>query len=301
VGVSYGEMNNKASNFTFYYTKVKRLLLIFLLFSCVLNAQTRKKHARQREIGIFGGASYYLGDLNTRTHFVYSKPAAGAFFRMAMTYRYAFRFGFNYGSVWASDSKSGELNQIERDLHFKSDIYEAHALYEFNFVDYRIGKDKLYFTMFLFAGIGGYYMNPKADLGSGYVNLTSLNTEGQGSTLYPDRKPYKSMALCFPIGGGIKYALNDRINIGFEVLHRITNTDYIDDVSTTYVESSLFPANPDGSTSNGLLLSDRSYELGTPIGIPGRQRGNSKQKDQYVTAMLHLTFNLQSYKCPTAN
>ena len=109
------------------------------------------------------------------------------------------------------------------------------------------------------------------------------------------------MAICFPIGGGIKYALNDRINIGFEVLHRITNTDYIDDVSTTYVESSLFPANPDGSTSNGLLLSDRSYELGTPIGIPGRQRGNSKQKDQYVTAMIHLTFNLQSYKCPTAN
>ncbi|MEO5948112.1 MAG: hypothetical protein ABIP79_14940, partial [Chitinophagaceae bacterium] len=80
-----------------------------------------------------------------------------------------------------------------------------------------------------------------------------------------------------------------------------TNTDYLDDVSKTYVDPSVFPPNPDGSPSNGLLLSDRSYELGTPIGIPGRQRGNSKQKDQFVTAMFHVTFNLQSYKCPTYN
>ncbi|HRH10315.1 MAG TPA: DUF6089 family protein [Bacteroidia bacterium] len=257
MGVSYGEMNNKASNFTFYYTKVKRLLLIFLLFSCVLNAQTRKKHARQREIGIFGGASYYLGDLNTRTHFVYSKPAAGAFFRMAMTYRYAFRFGFNYGSVWASDSKSGELNQIERDLHFKSDIYEAHALYEFNFVDYRIGKDKLYFTMFLFAGIGGYYMNPKADLGSGYVNLTSLNTEGQGHS-------YSKYQICVPFGVGIKWNATDIFGFGFEWGPRKLFTDYLDDASKAF---------PYSNNANTVQT------FGT--GDPGTMRGNPKSKDWY--------------------
>jgi hypothetical protein len=41
--------------------------------------------------------------------------------------------------------------------------------------------------------------------------------------------------------------------------------------------------------------------VGEPIGLPGRQRGNSRQKDQFVTAMFHVTFNLQSYRCPTAN
>ena len=109
------------------------------------------------------------------------------------------------------------------------------------------------------------------------------------------------MGISIPFGAGFKYALNERINIGFEVLHRITNTDYLDDVSKTYVLPATFPLNPDGSSSNALLLSDRSYEIGEPIGIPGRQRGNSKQKDQFVTAMFHVTFNLQSYKCPTAN
>ena len=108
------------------------------------------------------------------------------------------------------------------------------------------------------------------------------------------------MAISIPFGGGIKYSFNERINIGFEVLHRFTNTDYLDDVSTTYVDPAVFPLNPDGSQSNAQLLYDRSYELGEPIGIPGRQRGNSKQKDQFVTAMFHVTFNLQSYKCPTA-
>ncbi|MBK6937299.1 MAG: hypothetical protein IPH18_10790 [Chitinophagaceae bacterium] len=133
------------------------------------------------------------------------------------------------------------------------------------------------------------------------VFLRPLNTEGQVSTLYPDRKPYNSMAFSIPFGGGVKYAINDRVNIAFEILHRFTTTDYLDDVSTTYVEPSLFPPNPaDGTPSDGFLLYDRSYELGTPIGTPGLQRGNSKQKDQFVTAMIHLTFNLQSYKCPTS-
>jgi hypothetical protein len=67
------------------------------------------------------------------------------------------------------------------------------------------------------------------------------------------------------------------------------------------VNPAAFPTNADLSPSSAFLLSDRSYELGEPIGIENRQRGNSKQKDQFVTVMFHLTFNLQSYRCPTAN
>ena len=109
------------------------------------------------------------------------------------------------------------------------------------------------------------------------------------------------MAFAIPFGVGLKYSFNERINIGFEIVHRFTNTDYLDDVSNTYVEPSVFPPNPDGTPSAALLLSDRSYETGTPIGIKGIQRGNSQHKDQFVTAMFYVSFNLQSYKCPTAN
>jgi hypothetical protein len=163
------------------------------------------------------------------------------------------------------------------------------------------GEPAYSFTPYVTLGAGVFSYDPYAYLKGEKIYLRSLGTEGQGTAMYPDRKPYSSMAISFPIGAGIKYALNERINIAFEILHRITTTDYMDDVSTTYVNSSVFPPNPDGSPSQALLMSDRSYETGEAIGIPGRQRGNSKQKDQFITAMFHVTFNLQSYRCPTAN
>jgi hypothetical protein len=161
------------------------------------------------------------------------------------------------------------------------------------------GEAAYSFTPYITLGVGLFNYDPYAYYRGEKVLLRPLGTEGQGSPLYPDRKQYSSMGISIPFGGGVKYAFNERVNIGFEVLHRFTNTDYLDDVSKTYVDPAAFPPNPDGSTSLALLLSDRSYEIGEPIGIPGRQRGNSKQKDQFVTAMVHLTFNLQSYRCPT--
>ncbi len=65
--------------------------------------------------------------------------------------------------------------------------------------------------------------------------LRGLGTEGQGNAAYPDRKPYGSMGICLPFGVGAKYAINPRMNIGVEISHRFTNTDYLDDVSKTYV------------------------------------------------------------------
>jgi hypothetical protein len=48
-----------------------------------------------------------------------------------------------------------------------------------------------------------------------------------------------------------------------------------------------------------MLLQDRSYETGPVIGIKGRQRGNSQQKDNYVIAQIGVSFNLSSYRCPS--
>jgi hypothetical protein len=162
------------------------------------------------------------------------------------------------------------------------------------------GEPGYNFTPYVTVGVGAFSYNPFAYLGGEKIFLRDVGTEGQGSSLYPDRKPYNTMAVSVPLGVGLKYALNDRINIGFEILYRFTTTDYLDDVSKTYVDPAAFPPNPDGSPSIGLLLTDRSYEIGEPIGVPGRQRGNSSQKDNFVTAMFHISFNLQSYKCPTA-
>jgi hypothetical protein len=175
---------------------------------------------------------------------------------------------------------------------------------DFNFFRFLPGDRDFNFTPYISLGVGAFSYDPYAYLQGQKYFLRPLGTEGQGSNLYPDRKPYSSMALCIPFGVGIKYALNDRFNIAFEITHRFTNTDYLDDVSKTYVDPAVFPPIPpavDNSTNPAYLLSDRSYELGDRIGIKGRQRGIDTNKDQFVTAMIYFTINLQSYKCPSAN
>ena len=282
--------------------KIIAVLIAGIVLMNTGNLRAQESVVQEGEFGIGVGAGHYFGDLTTRARLNRVKMAGTIFFRKNLGNYIAVRVGASFAQLGYSDRyNTHNKYMFSRNLSFNTKVWELTLQGDFNFFRFMPGEPQYSFTPYITFGAGVFNYDPYAYLRGEKIFLRPLNTEGQGSTLYPDRKPYKSMALCFPIGGGIKYALNDRINIGFEVLHRITNTDYIDDVSTTYVESSLFPANPDGSTSNGLLLSDRSYELGTPIGIPGRQRGNSKQKDQYVTAMLHLTFNLQSYKCPTAN
>ena len=161
------------------------------------------------------------------------------------------------------------------------------------------GEEGFNFTPYITFGVSVFSYDPYAYLNGQKYFLRTLGTEGQGSTLYPDRKPYTSMSLAVPLGVGFKYAINYKTNVGFEVVYRFTNTDYLDDVSKTYVDPAVFPPNPDGSPNTALLLSDRSYETGTPIGIKGRERGNSQNKDAFVTALFYVSFNLQSYHCPT--
>jgi opacity protein-like surface antigen len=257
---------------------------------------------QEGEFGIGLGAGHYFGDLNTRAGINRPKIAASIFFRKNFNNYVSARLGASFARLGYSDVYNTHNEYMyRRNLSFNNNVWELSLQGDFNFFRFLPGDPLYNFTPYVTFGVGAFSYDPFAYLAGEKIFLRPLGTEGQGSALYPDRKQYSTMGISFPVGAGIKYALNDRINIGFEILHRFTNTDYLDDVSKTYVDPSVFPANPDGSTSQALLLSDRSYEVGEPIGIPGRQRGNSRQKDQFVTAMFHVTFNLQSYRCPTAN
>lgn len=288
---------------------MKKLLAIFFLSTIIfgmipgkLNAQSQYAVRQEGEFGIGLGAGHYFGDLNTKAQLNRPKIAASLFFRKNFGNYVALRIGASFARLGYSDIYNDHNEFMRRrNLSFNSNVWELALQGDFNFFRFMPGEPGYNFTPYITLGAGVFSYDPFAYLGGEKIFLRPLGTEGQGTASYPDRKPYNSMAISIPFGAGLKYSLNERINIGFEILHRFTNTDYLDDVSTTYVDPTVFPTNPDGSPSHAQLLSDRSYELGEPIGIPGRQRGNSKQKDQFVTAMFTISFNLQSYKCPTAN
>ena len=276
-------------------------LFSFIALFSQQNLSAQESVVQEGEFGIGLGAGHYFGDLNTRANLNRPKMAASLFFRKNFGNYIASRLTASFAQLGYSDQYNDHNQYMySRNLSFNSRVWELSLQGDFNFFRFMPGEPDYSFTPYITIGAGVFNYDPYAYLQGEKIFLRPLGTEGQGSTLYPDRKPYASMGISIPFGGGVKYAFNDRFNIAFEVLHRFTNTDYLDDVSKTYVDPAVFPPNPDGTTSQALLLSDRSYELGEPIGIPGRQRGNSKQKDQFVTAMIHLTFNLQSYRCPTA-
>ncbi|HRE51792.1 MAG TPA: DUF6089 family protein [Flavitalea sp.] len=254
------------------------------------------------ELGISIGAAHYFGDLNTSGRINRPKPAIGVFFRKQFGNYIGLRVSGNYAQLGYSDIyNTDNTYQQRRNLSFNSNIFELALQGDFNFFRFVPGDPYHRFTPYVTMGLGVFSYDPFAMYRGRKVALRPLATEGQGNPAYPDRQPYGSMAFCIPLGVGIKYAINSRMSAGVEVSYRFTNTDYLDDVSKTYVGADRFPSLPDGEPSIAQLLQDRSYETGEIIGIEGRQRGLPKQKDNYVIAAFSLSFNLTSYKCPTAN
>lgn len=101
-----------------------------------------------------------------------------------------------------------------------------------------------------------------------------------------------------PLGVGCKYDLTS--NVRAEFVYRKLNTDYLDDVSTNYIDVNLYPNYFTGAKlNNAFLLNDRQYELNPGhITNVGDQRGGSKYNDSYFTFNIKVgyTFGRQRIK-----
>ena len=283
-------------------------LFTFLLISASSKAQMYYEDVQKGEFGVTLGGAHYFGDLNNRAAFNRPKPAFGIFFRKQFSEYISARVSAHFAQIGYSDIYSKNEFQRLRNLSFNSNIYEFAVQGDFNFFKFTPYNPANSFTPYVTLGVGVFNFDPYAYLKGQKIFLRPLGTEGQ-TIGYLGRKPYSTTALCIPFGVGLKYNLTEKVNISFEVAHRFTSTDYLDDVSSTYVGNGRFQSGP--LDANGLptssdvqLLQDRSYEVtkdGARFFSEGQQRGFSKQKDQYIIAEIGLSFNLSSYRCPTAN
>lgn len=262
-----------------------RLIFIIFFIFCGIFLSGREKPARSRpitwshDIGLMIGGAYYLGELNQGKHFNMSQPAAGVFYRFNQNHRVAYRAGFNYGNILGDDSQSDDEDQIMRNLNFRNRLMEFHAIAEFNFWNYRISHPKRIFAPYVFLGFAALKHNPMTEYEGKYVELHPLSTEGQGTSLDPDRKKqYKLMQFTIPFGIGAKLNLARNVGLSFEWGLRKTFTDYLDDVSKQYVNPALL-AQEKGPLA--AILSDRSLNNDNFFNMVGTQRGNPYIKDWY--------------------
>jgi len=279
---------------------MKKIAIVLLagIISISSRAQIMNSYTQQGEFGLAVGGGHYFGDLNTRAALNRPKFSAGAFFSKQFSNYIGLKIGVNYARLGYSDVYSDNETQKRRNLSFNTNLWEFAVTGDFNFFKFYPGVEGFNYTPYVSLGVGVFSYDPFAFLGEEKYFLRPLGTEGQGSAAYPERKFYSSMGLCVPIALGFKYNFSQKTNLFAEVGYRFTNTDYLDDASSTYAPDAFQPL-PNGLPSPAMLLSDRSYETGTPIGVKGRQRGNSSQKDAYVIAQIGVSFNISSYKCPT--
>ncbi|CAN5428968.1 hypothetical protein BH20BAC1_BH20BAC1_01600 [soil metagenome] len=269
-------------------------LIVIPFFVSDLSAQTG--YTQEGEFGLTIGSAHYFGDINNRAAFNRPKIAAGVYFRKQFGNYTAVRLTGHFAQLGYSDRYSKNDFQQKRNLSFNTNIFELALRGDFNFFRFNPAVAQYSFTPYVTFGVGVFSFDPYAFYDGQKYFLRPLNTEGQ--TFYEDRKAYGTVAISIPIGFGVKYAITDKVNISFEIAHRFTTTDYLDDVSKTYIGANNFTSQNNGSIAK--ILQDRSFEFGTPIGVEGRQRGWNKQKDQFAIAEFGISFNITSYKCPEA-
>ena len=249
------------------------------------------------EVGMGLGAAHYFGDLNTSTKLNRPKPAATLFFRKYLGRYIAARVGFSFAQLGYSDiyNKNNAV-QLRRNLSFNTNVWEVSAQGDFHFFKFLPQERGLNFTPYITLGAGLFSYDPYAYLNNEryYFRELPVGTEGQNSPLYPDRKMYGTTALSIPFGGGFKYSIaGGRLNLSFEVLHRFTNTDYLDDVSTTYIDPSTYKNNGFEGTQYFDALEMNNREI-TKFSVPGSKRGNPSNKDSYFSFNLKVGISLNS-------
>jgi opacity protein-like surface antigen len=264
-------------------------LIVLIVLSTLFIPLAKAQYARN-EIGIFGGVSYYMGDLNPSKLFLMSRPAYGLIYRYNISPRFALKINGFYGDLAGSDAVS--KTNVTRNLSFKSYITDISVQIELNFLRYITGHDRYKFSPYIFAGVSLFSFNPKAEYDGKWYALQPLGTEGQGTTLPGVAKRYSLTSIGLPFGIGVKYCPVKFMCIGLEWGYRKTFTDYIDDVSTVYADPVVLAA------ENGQVaaaLADKTIvPEGESVNNTGLQRGNSHNKDWYSFAGIFIQIRIKS-------
>jgi hypothetical protein len=283
------------------------LLMPFMAFS--------QKKVSSLDFGPYLGGSNYMGEFTDGYMPLWNKTkfAGGLICRYNYGPYLTFKGTAIYGKIEGSDKNfASDLYRSRRNLSFKSDIVEFSVQGEWNIKGYEQTKTSYGWSPYLFAGISVFRFNPKAQFtyqpymmdaslqaqDGDWIELQPLGTEGQETTKFNDKRRYSLTQLSVPVGVGAKWQLDDYWAFGFEFGIRKTFTDYLDDVSSIYVDNIIVGG---ASGPMAVALKDRSMEVGQAPFENGDARGNSATKDWYVIGGLTLTYRIHGGRQPCFN
>ena len=207
------------------------------------DAQQFSKRKQYNSVGFSLNAVNYFGDVTPTTSFTSlrfgaTRVGAGVSITRRFYPRLSGRFGLSYGRITGDDKLAADEQgadskfRYNRNMSFRNDLFEASAVAIFDLIENRNNYLKRPdFVPYVFAGVAGFYNNPKGLVGKNslglaegqYIALADLKTEGQTTA-------YSKTQISIPFGGGIRYRINRNFDASLEIGWRKTFTDYIDDV-----------------------------------------------------------------------
>ena len=263
---------------------MKNFLILSILLTPLFSS------AQRLHLNLFGGFTNYQGDLQKKPlTFEQANGGFGAGLKYDLTPHFALRSGIMYGKTSADDKRNSNTALQQRNLNFESRIFEGNLMLEYTLFDLEVKR----FSPYAFAGVAVYHFDPYSydTLGS-KVFLRPLSTEGQGLEAYADRKPYKLTQMAIPFGGGVKLRVSDNVVIAYEIGLRKLSTDYLDDVSKSYVDQNLLLVTR-GTKAVEMAYRGDELKNGNPV-YPeaGNLRGGEKQKDWYYFQGININIGL---------
>jgi hypothetical protein len=177
--------------------------------------------AQKIELGAGVGGFNYKGDISPSLRMRFFKPGGSLFFRFNPNQALSLRAEVSGGLIGADDKASKDPFQRERNLSFRTRIFEGSTVSEYNFLNFQERRFAVNWSPYVFGGIG--YSKFKPDI---------------------QTSAYKTSSFVLPYGVGIKYQIRRPWNIGLEYGTRKTFTDYLDNLGGQPVTTDKIQGDP---------------------------------------------------------
>ncbi|GJG36339.1 type IX secretion system protein PorG [Prevotella lacticifex] len=189
-------------------------LILFAAAMAIVPAKAQEDPEYRMEIGVGGGLMGYLGDFNgnlTKD----LQPMASVVARYNFNPYYGLKFNLQTGKMKGSsaDVKTYYPAFATKPYEFSNTLVGLDITFEYNFWPYGTGRDyrgAQRLTPFIFGGLGGTYVSIKNG----------------------DKK--SDFSANVPIGIGLKYKINKRMNLGVEWAMHFSLSDELDGQKDPY-------------------------------------------------------------------
>ena len=192
---------------------MKKLLLVFATVWITVSGVAQKT----ADIGIWGGTSGYIGDMDETKPFQSFNLNFGGYFRYNFNSRVALRamiLSGNFSSEGVVEGQYWAFNKPVQDLSLQVEI---------NYLKYILGVKNTPYSSYVMAGVGVAYFS--YDLDPALIAVFNPD-HNKGDVV----KKESVVTSTLPFGIGFKYTIGKRLGVGVEYQMRKLFTDKLDDL-----------------------------------------------------------------------